>query len=1789
MADNDVREEASAGEDGRFSPLEPAHGAAAEGAGDSADQMDPAVPNNKNASFHNEANDTRTVEEGVREDMFVDCPDEIENSESQQNSEGKDNSQDDQADESDSGIKVEQLLAEIERLRDMHEQSVSEKERFAREYEEERMLMKELAQVCYQLKVPNEQQTAPVENADGLVDHLQTEVTQEKVRELHSVLYMKDQEIDVLNAKVAELSELSNTTQSNSNSEYQKLSQLYELQLQKDGHIEEIANRISASLSMLHHQQEPFDGSLTEKIINIEKSLTFLVEKYNLFVSESNQLRGCLNEVGLDVMLDEIGTFSVARDKMLDLKRKEENLSQNLINLESENLKLVEELDKQRSEIGRLSAEVDQERNRYANTKEKLSMAVTKGKALVQQRDSLKQLLAEKTSELEKCAFELQEKSSALEAAEKTKELIGTSEKFAASLQESLAEKEMILQRCGEILSESVATEELQHADITEKLRWLANENNSLKAVALQYHSLTDALSSFGFPESVGSSEFEVRVHWLAESFSLYKEEAIRLQSEIAEIKEAANVQIDHLTTSLLAETQEKSYLQAELEDLRKQYEAHERLQQELAEARKAVNNEIDHLKTSLLAESQEKRHLQLDLENLRQKYEEVVQKEYHVSLEKERIVSMLLEASGLANDAQGEAHLEHSEMTTIVDNCLAKIKENTCHIEPSQFDVEIFESFKSLLYIRDQEMSLYKLIIEEDILDRVQVSHLSSELEMKTQELNSLKDEKDGMKKSLEQLEDRCALLKEKLSMAVKKGKGLVHERENLKGVLSEKDKEIHQLKSELQQNLDRYTECQDLSTKLSLDVERISLLETDLVATKERADQLEQFLAESNNMLQRVMESIEGITTPNDLSFGEPVDKVKWIAGHLREHEISKLEVQEELKKVKDEASSLVSKLSQVQTMMESLEDALSIAENSRSELLDEKKELEVSKALLERNYRRKKRKLLLIQPSLKNFLTIQSLECIVPGTEEFSLLAEENSKVQIGNADLDSEMKKVREEADSYASKLSDASLTIKSLEDALLNAENNIADLVQEKKNAEQEISALSSKLESCMQELAGTRGSVLNRSVELSGQLSRLQLLLKDERLSSLLGQCFERKFESLKDMDVVLKEMGDCFLEMDTILLQNSHVTEDDSSISTKLPSTTDIAFDKEMLNDEVNAVDSESIMFHIEKMNERFHLKGKMLADKFENLSMLMDESNAALLRRLYTTKDRIMSMIKYTKSLKQQVKDMETDKQKQEHTIASLESDIRILLSACADATQELELNVHENVSELRSIHELVKLDGIMLMDLGAVGDDVAESLATDHMKIAEKLSLATRQNLDLSKHFQDAIKWLTSIAEDMKSKLRETQLTCDKVLEERDLYKDKTSKLETELEAQQNLYHEMTIKLDDYKEQEDKLRKREEELSTSLSKVLEETQLTYGKVLEERDLYKDKTSELESELEAQQNLCREMTIKLDDYKKQEDTLRKREEELSTSLSKVHDMENSPLSVSQVKSILDKMNEVEVPDAFAVGNSHDSTNVRKLFSVIDGFSESLQKVSSLSHENEELQSTIDKQILEIEFLRKQVEDHMENEKDSEKMNKLLELESGLKNIVWKLGGGDLMGDLKADGPTWLLPLLDKLVMAKMLESESSKSKNEELGAKLLATQKLVDDLSSKVKLLEDSNQARSFPPEIEQEGRTSIATQSEISEMQDVASLGKSNNIPHVQSAAHVRTLRKGSNDHLAINIGSESERLINNEETDEDKGPRLHGELVLAGHLFKSLNTSGLIPRQGRSAADRIDGIW
>lgn len=320
----------------------------------------------------------------------------------------------------------------------------------------------------------------------------------------------------------------------------------------------------------------------------------------------------------------------------------------------------------------------------------------------------------------------------------------------------------------------------------------------------------------------------------------------------------------------------------------------------------------------------------------------------------------------------------------------------------------------------------------------------------------------------------------------------------------------------------------------------------------------------------------------------------------------------------------------------------------------------------------------------------------------------------------------------------------------------------------------------------------------------------------------------------------------------------------------------------------------------------------------------------------------------------------------------------------------------------------------------------------------------------------------------------------------------------------------------------------------------------------------------------------------------------------------------EDPLLSASQIKSLFDKIHGIEIPSVeFEVGDvdSHDSIHVRKLFYIIDS-------VNTLQQQKERLQSTLEEQVLEIEHLKEEVEEQIRDKQDYEKMkNELFELAVGLENIIQKLGGDESVEAQKSARVMGLLPVVEKLITAITMESENLRYKAQELGGKLLGTQKVVEELSSKVKLLEDSNQSRDASPEtIRDRGvfeSPSLSTRSEISEIEDVVNIAvnlfsisivspcNSTNVfllqlniyiyelaqflfsfqikevrvcimfliftslimqgpltkkgipPAAPSAAHVRTLRKGSSDHLAINVDLEYDRLISNEETAEDKG--------------------------------------
>lgn len=218
----------------------------------------------------------------------------------------------------------------------------------------------------------------------------------------------------------------------------------------------------------------------------------------------------------------------------------------------------------------------------------------------------------------------------------------------------------------------------------------------------------------------------------------------------------------------------------------------------------------------------------------------------------------------------------------------------------------------------------------------------------------------------------------------------------------------------------------------------------------------------------------------------------------------------------------------------------------------------------------------------------------------------------------------------------------------------------------------------------------------------------------------------------------------------------------------------------------------------------------------------------------------------------------------------------------------------------------------------------------------------------------------------------------------------------------------------------------------------------------------------------------------------------------------------EDSLLSASEVKILFDKLEGIEIPmpeSELRDIEPHNSTHVEKLFHVIDNISDFQHQINLLSSEKEELQSTLQTQLLEIEHLKEEVENYVRDRQDTEKMkNELSLLIYALEKIIDMSGGNDLVGDEKSAGVKGLVSVLEKQVMAVLLESKNSKSKAQELGTKLVESQKVVDELSTKVNLLEVSAQGRAAQPEIVQERSIfeapSLPSGSEISEIEDVVS---------------------------------------------------------------------------------------
>ncbi|XP_062224074.1 COP1-interactive protein 1 isoform X2 [Phragmites australis] len=267
------------------------------------------------------------------------------------------------------------------------------------------------------------------------------------------------------------------------------------------------ANHSSTILPLMSDSGEVEGSSKEDHILTtflpcIEECVASCIEKFEDAVEEIRLSKICLqgintfDHISSDKWSSPLPTLIKEEivPKLCDLQDRVDQLNALNIQLETEvpvlrdGLKtLGEALDTSRAELQKKVSELEQLDQKLSSVKEKLSIAVAKGKGLIVQRDSLKQSLLEKSGEVEKVTQELQSKEALLKEMEARLKSYTEADRIealeselsyirnsATALRDSFLLKDSVLQRIEEVLEDLELPEQFHSRDIVEKIELLS-------------------------------------------------------------------------------------------------------------------------------------------------------------------------------------------------------------------------------------------------------------------------------------------------------------------------------------------------------------------------------------------------------------------------------------------------------------------------------------------------------------------------------------------------------------------------------------------------------------------------------------------------------------------------------------------------------------------------------------------------------------------------------------------------------------------------------------------------------------------------------------------------------------------------------------------------------------------------------------------------------------------------------------------------------------------------------------------------------------------------------------------------------------------------------------------------------------------------------------------------------------------------------------------------------------------------------------------------------------------
>ncbi|XP_011082047.1 golgin subfamily B member 1 isoform X2 [Sesamum indicum] len=1512
---------------------------------------------------------------------------------------------------------------------------------------------------------------------------------------------------------------------------------------------------------------EGIEMDADEPVSRLESLINQLVQKYeeaNLSLSLSASLEMQLN----------------------DLHGQVEHLNSVLVEYENENLVLRQSLKTAEEDliakVQEKVAELEQSEQRVSSLREKLSIAVTKGKGLISQRDGLKQSLAETSKELEKCSQELLSKDARLreletklkvysEAGERMEALdseLSYIRSSATALRESFLLKDSVLQRIEEILEDLELPEHFHSQDIIEKIDWLAKSvgGNSLplgdwdRRGAVGGGSYTDAgfIGAEGLKEDIQANpdsgddlrrryeELQNKFYGLAEHNEML-EQSLRDRNNLV-------LRWEEILDRVLIPSQLRSM---EPED-KIQW-----LQSTLSEAQNHCNSlqqKINNLENFCAS-------LNADVEDSQRRTSELEAALHQAAIEKETL-SKDLEILSQDNEEYSKKVVDFKIQNENLQHEASILRQKKLQLEEEK------ENLSKDLEILSQENEKNSKKAADF---KVQNENLQYEASILHEKKLQLEEEKETLSKDLE-------ILSQDNEENSKKAADFKIQNENLQYEVSI----LHEKKIQLEEDICRTEDAIRRLQQLVEDALQDSSTE-NVVISQEGFKYFEE-------MLKKLIENYKGLSSekavyidPTDVHVSEKgelsqiVRDSEHVASLSKKLEDSMGELML-LKEEKDQCmlnnQSLLRDVEELEIKKKELQDLLN-HEEQKSASLREKLNLAVTKGRslvqqrdgmkqviqelnaeverLKSDAKVNEKAISEYEEQIKNLFTAQERVQVMESENTFlrDRLAETERCLQEKDGSWSSILHALDDIDIGLASNSGNPIEKLMEIGKYLHDLRSGMDSLAQESRKSKRaaelllaELNEVQERNDGLQEELAKAvqQLSELSREKELA-ENDKFEALAHVEKLSYIHSEEKNRQLSEImvlksgvdnmrEDLSAIERELADV-LSKDLEVLHNVKTMIKsflESGGSPDLSALFPSSFPGGFMS---RASENKVFMTEIGSLREQLHNHSHLLQEEASWLSEVVMN-----VHREYT------SHKESCESMKKDVKKLELIEKEKESEIHILRGNISLLHESCASAISEIE-NWKEHVvgNALASSSPEGNLKSQVRIEGG--------NSFTDNIHIFnEELVRGTGDKLLLV--VRDLISMQSELLEVGQREMKSTILNLQKELQEKDIQRDRIC---MELV---NQIKEAETNAKNYLNDLQKARAQLHDSQRDLDVMKEE-----GKVLEQRM----------KELQDQEINSKELQQKVDSLT---DALAAKVQETEALMQALDAEEAEMEDLANKVGVLENELQQKNKDLESLEASRAKA-LKKLSVTVSKFDELHYLSESLLSEVEKLQSQLQERDGEISFLRQEVtrctNDALAVTEKSKKRSsdEIHDLFSWLDTLISRVQVHDIASDDPKSHPVnEYKEVLQKKILDLISELENLRGVAKNSDMLLQEERSKVEEMAQKEQYLKNSLREKESQLVMLQGAGDSTEAIKSTSEIMEVEPMTNKWAVPGT-IAPQVRSLRKTNNDQVAIAIDMDD----SNDRMEDDDDDKAHG--------FKSLTTSKIVPRFTRPVSDMVDGLW